>query len=156
MLLMEIKVGDLLHRDSIESGVMISRPVLVLDVPALSAGLRDRQRAKLVGCTVIDVFAKYQLVNFPHHVNASLCAWAAGRRPLQLVHFIPSVERLLGMQANGVRCVTAFRKPHQLRRVVDHRDCLEFALHDLKHIVAVEREPYPLQQLTSFPGKPAE
>jgi len=37
MLLMEIKVGDLLHRDSIESGVMISRPVLVLDVIPIPA-----------------------------------------------------------------------------------------------------------------------
>ena len=32
MLLSKIKIGDLLHWDCIENGVMISRPVLVLDV----------------------------------------------------------------------------------------------------------------------------
>ena len=32
MLLRGIEVGDLLHWDCIENGVMISRPVLVLDV----------------------------------------------------------------------------------------------------------------------------
>jgi hypothetical protein len=32
MLLSEIKVGDLLHWDSIERGVMISRPILVLNI----------------------------------------------------------------------------------------------------------------------------
>ena len=32
MLLSEINVGDLLHWDYIESGVMTSRPILVLDI----------------------------------------------------------------------------------------------------------------------------
>ena len=32
MLLSEIEIGDLLHWDCIENGVMISRPILVLDI----------------------------------------------------------------------------------------------------------------------------
>lgn len=52
------------------------------------------------------------------------------------------------MQIAGERCVTAFVKPEQLSRRIEHRDAFDFVVHDLKHMENFTGDPkdtYPEQ-----------
>lgn len=65
----------------------------------------------------------------------------AGKRPAQLLFYMPTAEEILKMQCEGKRCVTAFVTKEALKATYkdpyppfEEKDCLRFLLHDLQHM----------------------
>jgi hypothetical protein len=80
-------------------------------------------------------FACRRVRGIPEAVAHGLQAWAAGRRPVDLLERIPTARQVLERQSRGRRCVSLL--PDEVaRRHGDprHPDGLSFALHDLCHL----------------------
>jgi hypothetical protein len=99
---------------------------------------------------VLDIFNRLNLIGLKNnsdlHVNRCLVFWSLGKRPVVLLHYIPSPMEVLSQQARGERVMTMFLKEEELAKChvstltymngnVEHeRDPLEFLTHDLKHM----------------------
>lgn len=86
------------------------------------------------GVTALETFEYFVLRGLPLSINRSLLGWARGRYPLQLFLEVPSIDQVLGLQSQGIRCVTVLLRPSELSQyVLQERDPVSFTLHDLIH-----------------------
>jgi hypothetical protein len=79
--------------------------------------------------------AQRRVRGVPDAVAAGVCAWARGQRPVDLLEHVPTARQVLGLQAQGRRCVSLL--PDEAARAHGdprHPDGLTFALHDLCHV----------------------
>lgn len=84
--------------------------------------------------TLGDLWAGRAFKATPESVHRSLLAWSLKEYPLVLMERIPTVEEVLEQQIEGQRCVTIFREPTALAKLIlGERDALGFAFHDLIH-----------------------
>ena len=80
-------------------------------------------------------FARGRVRGVPEPVVRGLLAWAAGQRPVELLHWIPSAQDVLALQTAGRRCVSLLDDDVALAHGDPrHPDGLSFALHDLCHL----------------------
>ena len=104
-------------------------------LPGLRWSERDaRKLSQNPDITCGELFRSWTINGVKPYVATCMANWAVGRRPLKLFLYIPSVERVLALQAQGRRVVTAFVKPERLRQLIERRDAFDFLTHDLKHM----------------------
>ena len=92
------------------------------------------------------IFLHVRLRGLKPATNSAMLGWFDHRRPLVLLHHIPSPNEVLKQQAHGKRVCTLFLEPKQLASLhvsplaymsgnQSHaRDALDFLIHDLSHI----------------------
>lgn len=99
---------------------------------------------------IVDIFNHLKLAgikhNADHYINRFVVLYFCRKRPVRLLHYVPSPMEVLTQQAHGERVVTMFRKVEELSRChvsklqymsgnQEHaRDALEFLLHDIRHM----------------------
>lgn len=86
----------------------------------------------------VRLFAERELHKVPRAAPEALVAWAAGRRPVDLIFDVPEPRRVLALQARGRRCVSllddAVAASPEANPSPYHHDGLSFVLHDLCHL----------------------
>lgn len=104
--------------------------------------------------TVLDVLRGFQLKNVPVFVNNCLVHWAAGMRPVVLMHRLATPAEVLEMQAGGRRCVTCFCEAEQIGAEWEDgyapfavKDSVHFAIHDLQHMEKLTEPSYYCEQV---------
>ncbi len=90
----------------------------------------------------LETFDYFVLRGLPLSVNRSLQGWKTGTYPLRLFFGVPSIDQVLTLQSQGIRCVTVLLKRHELSSyVLQERDAVSFTLHDLIHADHFFRDP---------------
>lgn len=89
--------------------------------------------------------------SIPLSVARSLVAWENKNYPLVLRKDVPSPEDVLGMQAQGCRCITMLVSLPEMQNFVEEgRDVLGFIVHDLIHADHFFAEPEKAQAQVLF------
>jgi hypothetical protein len=129
--------------------------LLLCDVAGLQLAARDLKKlGGGDGVAVMDVLRGFQLKNVPVFANRCLVHWAAGLRPLVLMHRVATPSELLEMQARGRRCVTCFCRAEEIGREWEDgyapyavKDSVHFAVHDLQHMEKLTEPSYYCEQV---------
>jgi hypothetical protein len=101
----------------------------------------SRRQSGMPG-TALENFECFVLRGLPLSVNRSLIGWNAGEYPLRLFFEVPSIDQVLHLQSQGIRCVTVLLKQSELANyVLQERDPVSFTLHDLIHADHFFRDP---------------
>jgi hypothetical protein len=101
--------------------------------------------------TALETFETFLLRGLPLSVNRSFKGWTDGSYPLRLFFEVPSIDQVLGLQNNGVRCVTVLTESSELSTyVLQERDPISFTLHDLIHADHFFRDPHQAQVQVGF------
>lgn len=101
--------------------------------------------------TALETFETFMLRGLPLAVHRSLSSWSAGTYPLQLFFEVPSIDQVLNLQNQGVRCVTVLTKAEELSQyVLGERDPISFTLHDLIHADHFFNDPHQAQVQIGF------
>jgi hypothetical protein len=101
--------------------------------------------------TALETFEHFVLRGLPLSVNRSLIGWSKGQYPLQLFFEVPSIDKVLALQSQGVRCVTVLLQEQELSQyVMQERDPVSFTLHDLIHADHFFRDPRQAQVQIGF------
>lgn len=78
--------------------------------------------------------SSYTLRGIPSSINQTLIKWNKGEYPLILFFNVPLPDEVFKIQYQGKRIVTLFNGIEQLSKyVLNERDPLSFAIHDLEH-----------------------
>jgi len=92
------------------------------------------EKEKLKNLHSVDLFSNFHLKGIPESVNRVMIEWYKGNWKLKLIHFIPSSQSLLKLQAQNRRYLTLINDPDKcLDLILGKRDTLSFAIHDLMH-----------------------
>jgi len=114
----------------------------LLDRVARRWGRRRDQGARAIAMeappgsgAALQTFARRRVRGVPEPVVLGLLAWAAGRRPVDVLDQVPSARHVLALQGAGRRCVSLVEDDVALAHGDPrHPDGLSFALHDLCHL----------------------
>lgn len=82
----------------------------------------------------INLYLNHSLRSIPISVNRSLYYWFTEKYPLKLYLEVPTSLEVLKMQTLGYRCVSCITDESLTQKyILEERDALSFALHDLIH-----------------------
>lgn len=96
--------------------------------------LLETAQGEVLRTSLIDGFNRYQFRGIIDNVPVALVHWLQNAWPLILREDIPTPREVLGMQARGVRAVTALAGwPRMMRPVLRKPDAFAFFVHDLEH-----------------------
>jgi hypothetical protein len=101
--------------------------------------------------TALETFETFLLRGLPLSVNRSFKGWSDSSYPLKLFFEVPSIDQVLALQNNGVRCVTVLTETSELSSyVMQERDPVSFTLHDLIHADHFFRDPHQARVQVGF------
>lgn len=95
--------------------------------------------------SAIETLAQYKVRAFPETAAIGLSRWARGEVELQVFNGLPLPEEILGLQAQGIRCISVLTKPSDIETFQhEGRDFFSFMVHDLIHaqLMTADAESY--------------
>lgn len=73
------------------------------------------------------------LRGLPFRAQRALVKWHNKNYPIHFYEYLLTPMEVLKLQADGIRCISFFKKKSEFTKIISGRDYLSFLIHDLMH-----------------------